>query len=91
VWGEDGRLAAALASLARRDDADAAPFEAWFRALADEHAAVWRERFDPVRYASVRAALNTLAELAADLEAEAHPGATQAIRSALRALRAATT
>jgi len=90
VWGEDGRLAAALASLARRDDADAAPFEAWFSALADEHAAVWRERFDPVRYASLRAALNTLAELAADLEAEAHPGATQIIRNALRALRAAT-
>jgi hypothetical protein len=90
VWGEDGRLAAALAALARRADADPAPFEAWFRRLAEAHAAVWHGDFDPAGYTSVRAPLNALAELAADLEPDTMPGGTQAIRAALRALRAAT-
>jgi Protein of unknown function (DUF2785) len=40
VWGEDARLAAALTSLARRTDADPAPFDGWFQRLREEHAAV---------------------------------------------------
>lgn len=90
VWGEDARLAAALAAIARRADADPGPFVAWARRLADEHAVVWREPFDPVRYGGLRAALNTLAELAAELDGDDAPGATRAIRTALRELRAAT-
>jgi Protein of unknown function (DUF2785) len=87
VWGEDARLAAALTSLARRPDADPAPFEAWFNRLHEEHEAVWAGSFDPVRYVPVRAQLNTLAALEADLEPDTGPAA--AIRGALRSLRAA--
>jgi len=87
VWGEDARLAAALTSVARRNDADPAPFQAWFTRLREEHAAVWSGSFEPARYVPVRAQLNTLSELAADLDADTGPGAS--IRTALRALRAA--
>jgi len=90
VWGEDARLAAALAAIARRADADPAPFESWARQLAAEHAAVWRGPFDATRYAAARAALNTLAELDAELDDGTAAAATDAVRAALRALRAAT-
>lgn len=86
VWGEDARLAAALAAVARRPDADPAPFTLWFQQLREEHAALWRGSFDPARYVPVRGQLNTLSALAADLDAENGPGAT--IRAALRSLRA---
>jgi hypothetical protein len=85
VWGEDARLAAALTSLARRADADPGPFEAWFARLREEHAAVWAGPFEPARYVPVRAQLNALNALAANLEADTGPGA--AIRTALRSLR----
>ena len=87
VWGEDARLAAALTSLALRSDADPAAFDAWFRRLREEHAAVWSGPFDPVRYVPVRAQLNTVSAFAANLQADAGPAAS--IRTALRSLRAA--
>ncbi|HEY6356511.1 MAG TPA: DUF2785 domain-containing protein, partial [Burkholderiaceae bacterium] len=87
VWGEDARLAAALTSLARRADADPAPFDGWFQRLRAEHAAVWSGAFDPARYVAVRAQLNALSVFAADLEPVTGAGAT--IRTALQALRAA--
>lgn len=90
VWGEDERLAAALASVARRPDADPAPFRRWCGRLAADNATLWTGAFDPARYVAVRAQLNALAALAADLESDATPGGTQAIRAALRELRAAT-
>ena len=86
VWGEDARLAAALTSLARRADANPAPFEAWFTRLREEHAAVWTGTFEPARYVPVRAQLNALSALAANLEVDTGPAAT--IRAALRSLRA---
>ena len=86
VWGEDARLAAALTSLARRRDADPAPFVAWFKRLGEEHEAVWSGPFDPSRYVAVRAQLNALSSLGADLTADA--SAEAAIRTALQALRA---
>ena len=87
VWGEDARLAAALTSLARRADADPAPFEGWFQRLREEHAAVWSGAFDPARYVPVRAQLNALSAFAADLEPVTGAGAS--IRTAVLALRAA--
>jgi Protein of unknown function (DUF2785) len=90
VWGEDARLAAALAALVRRADADPAPIETWARQLATEHATVWREPFDAARATSERAALNTLAELAANLDDDRTGGAALRVREALRAMRAAT-
>ena len=85
VWGEDARLAAALTAIAGRSDADPAPFLGWFKRLGAEHAALWSGPFEPVRYVSVRAQLNALAALAADLDATSGPEA--AIRAALRSLR----
>jgi len=90
VWGEDARLAAALASLARRSDADMKPFEQWFARLVDEHKAVWNGDFNAAAYVAVRAQLNALSQLAADLEADGTTGTIQEIRAALRKLRAQT-
>jgi hypothetical protein len=90
MWGEDARLAYALAALAHRADADPSPFNAWFSAVQQQHARVWSGKFDPSLYVSERAQLNTLSEMSADLEADTTGGGTQDIRTALRALRAAT-
>ncbi len=86
VWGEDARLAAALDVLARRTDADPAAFMAWFTRLKDEHAALWSGGFDATRYVAVRAQLNALNALAADLDLDDSGGG--AVRAALRSLRA---
>jgi Protein of unknown function (DUF2785) len=88
VWGEDERLAAALAALASRSDADPALFSVWFKQLSAEHTALWSGQFDPARYVPVRAQLNAVSALAADLDGAAGPGAT--ISKLVRALRAAT-
>jgi hypothetical protein len=86
VWGEDARLAAALTAIATRADADPAPFAAWCQRLTSEHAALWSGTFDPDRYVAVRAQLNSISALAANLEQDS-AGAT-AIRAALHSLRA---
>lgn len=88
VWGEDERLAAALTSIASRSDADPAPFSAWFKQLSAEHKALWSGQFDPVRYVPVRAQLNALSALAADLDGASGSGAT--VGKLVRALRAET-
>jgi hypothetical protein len=90
TWGEDARLAHTLAALAHRADADPIPFNAWFSGMQQQHARVWSGKFDPSLYVRERAQLNTLSELAADLESDTTGGGTQDIRAALRALRAAT-
>jgi hypothetical protein len=85
VWGEDARLAAALASLARRVDADPGPFNAWFKRLSEEQKTAWAEPFDPSRYVAVRAQLNALSALGADLTTDS--GAEAAVLTGLRTLR----
>jgi hypothetical protein len=89
VWGEDARLAAALASVARRQDLDLVPFSAWFDRVASEHEAIWSGPPQPARYVTERAQLNVLAHLAAALDADHTAGAPQ-ISAALRTLRDAT-
>jgi hypothetical protein len=79
-------IAYGATAVASRTDTDPAPFLAWFERLAAEHAAVWSGAFDPRRYVPVRAQLNTLAALAADLDATSGPA--ERIRAALRSLRA---
>ena len=86
VWGEDARLAAALTTIARRSDADPAPFLGWFKRLEGDHTALWSGPFDPVRYVPVRAQLNALNAFGADLDAASVP--ETGIRTALRSLRA---
>jgi hypothetical protein len=90
TWGEDARLAYALAAVAHRADADPSAFNAWFSGVQQQHARVWSGKFDPSLYVRERAQLNALSELAADLEEETTAGGTQDIRTALRALRATT-
>lgn len=86
VWGEDARLAATLASVARRPDADPAPFTAWFKRVGEEQEAVWSGAFEPARYVAVRTQLNALNALGADLSADT--GTAAAIETALRTMRA---
>ena len=86
VWGEDARLAAALTTIARRSDADPAPFLGWFKRLEGDHTALWSGPFDPVRYVPVRAQLNALNAFGADLDAASGP--ETGINTALRSLRA---
>lgn len=88
VWGEDARLAAALSSVAQRPDADPAPFLAWFQRLRAEHEALWSGPLEPARYLPVRAQLNALNALAADLDVESAPPPVGTIRAGLRSLRA---
>jgi Protein of unknown function (DUF2785) len=88
VWGEDARLAAALSAVAQRPDADPAPFLAWFQRLREEHEALWRGPLEPARYIAVRAQLNALTALAANLDMESPPPPAGTIRTGLRSLRA---
>ena len=90
TWGEDARLALALDALARRPDVDAHPFEAWFKAIQEEHAAVWSEPLSSQRVVSERTQLNALSELAADFDDDRVPAAAPEISRDLRELRAAT-
>ena len=89
-WGEDARLAYALAAIAQRPDADSSPFKAWFSAINQAHAGVWAGTLNPAAYVRERAQLNAISELAADLEADTTAGGTQDIRAAIRALRSQT-
>jgi Protein of unknown function (DUF2785) len=88
VWGEDARLAAALTSIARRSDANPGPFTVWFERLAKENQALWRGPLDTTRYVAVRAQLNALNALGADLMADTVAAA--GVRAALLTLRAHT-
>ena len=91
VFGEDARLAAALAAVARRPDADAGNFSRWFVALRAAHHTLWEGEFDLARYVAERAQLNALAQLSLNLDSDpAAPGSPairELIRSASRELR----
>jgi hypothetical protein len=89
VWGEDARLAAALASIARHQDLDIVPFSAWFDRVASEHEAIWSASPQPARYVTERAQLNLLAHLTAALDTD-HAGGAAQVSAALRTLRGAT-
>jgi Protein of unknown function (DUF2785) len=89
VWGEDARLAAALASVARRQDFDIAPFSTWFERVGREHEAIWSGPPQPAGYVTERAQLNVLAHLAAALDGD-HTGGAPQVSAALRTLRDAT-
>lgn len=90
VWGEQERLAAALHAAVRRADADAAMFEAWTERWVEAHKALWAggPNIDPVRFARVENAKQTLRALAALLAMETTPTPTgeSARRTALTAL-----
>jgi uncharacterized protein DUF2785 len=87
VWGEDARLATALSAIATRADADPAPFIEWCKRLEEEQAALWSGPFEPAHYVLVRAQLNALNALTADLDLS--PASAGPVRAALRSLHAA--
>ena len=64
AWSEDARLAAALASVAQRADADVASFDSWLVALRTEHRRLWDGAFDISAYMRLRAQVNALTHLA---------------------------
>ncbi len=90
VWGEDARLAAALAALVQRDDADIRPFEVWFQRLALEYQCLWQGAFDTRRFVTARTQLNALSELQSELDTEASSRKPMPVSIALRKLREAT-
>jgi hypothetical protein len=90
VFGEDQRLAAALASVMRRPDAAVQSLREWCESLAREHQAFWDGPFSVDSYVTLRTQLNALAELQAELEGEDQPAGVIAARDALRRLRRAT-
>jgi Protein of unknown function (DUF2785) len=78
VWGEDARLAATLAAVARRPDADAENFSRWFDELRAAHRRLWGGAFDPALYVAERAQLNALGQLSLNLDSDpAAPGSPQ--------------
>lgn len=86
TWGEDARMAAALLSLANRNDFDTGGFNEWFSALVAEHKALWQaEAIDPKAYASVRVQANVLAHFAAKIAAQKDGSAPSDFRTALNA------
>lgn len=90
VWGEPERLGAALHAAVRRPDADPAAFETWTMRWVEGHTALWAggPDIDPVRFARVENAKQTLRALVALLAMEASPTSTgeAARRAALTAL-----
>jgi len=86
VWGEDARLAATLASVARRADAEPGNFSRWFEELRAAHHRVWDGEFAPALYVAERAQLNALAQLSLNLDADAAAPGSPAIRELLRSV-----
>ena len=89
AWGEDARLAAALASVANRADANIMAFDIWFAALRGEHKQLWKGEFDTAAYVRVRTQVNTLSQLAALVARQNNPAFPVKLRDALHATLAA--
>ncbi|MEQ1517136.1 MAG: DUF2785 domain-containing protein [Usitatibacteraceae bacterium] len=85
IWGEDGRIAAALESLASRTDVDLTVFDSWFAALRAENQRLWREPFNGDAYVRVRTQVNTLAQFAALVARQNKPAFPAKLRDALHA------
>lgn len=75
AWGENGRLALALHSAARRPDADVAAVGRWIAQWPTDHAALWANGplVHPVRFARVENATQVLRSLYAALAMEQSP------------------
>ena len=75
TWGENGRMALALQSAARRPDADVAALERWMAQWQADHAALWANGplVGPVPFARVENAAQVLRSLHAALAMEQTP------------------
>jgi len=92
VWGDQHRMAAALASLVRRDDFDQEAFAAWLEPFVAQGKALWANGplVDPRRFARVENAKLVLRSLFVQLSADEAPGGgvVEARRRVLAALTA---
>jgi hypothetical protein len=90
AWGENDRMALALQSAVRREDATPAALEAWTAQWIDAHRALWSRgpQVDPRAFAQVENAKQVLRSLHAALAMEATPtpAGTSAARTVLAAL-----
>ena len=75
TWGENDRMALALQSAVRRDDADAAALEAWVTQWTNAHRAVWANgpQVNAVHFARVENAKQIMRSLYAALAMETSP------------------
>ena len=84
VWGEDGRMAAALLSIVDRKDFDQSSFDEWFKALITENKHLWKEpRIDIPEYVSVRTQSNVVVQLVAKIVAQKEDDAARRFRDVL--------
>lgn len=92
VWGEDERVAAVLASLARREDFDQAAFGAWLDAVVERGKALWANGplVDPGSFARVQNVKSMLRGLFVQLSADeaGGDGVVEVRRRVLAALTA---
>ena len=75
TWGENDRIALALHSAVRRNDADLAALEGWVAHWVEEHRAMWSKgpQVDPRRFAHVENAKQVMRSLHAALSMDASP------------------
>jgi Protein of unknown function (DUF2785) len=75
TWGENDRMALALQSAVRRDDADGAALEAWVTHWTNAHRALWANgpQVNAVQFARVENAKQVMRSLHAALSMEASP------------------
>lgn len=85
AWGEDARLAAALASVANRADADIMAFDTWFAALRAEQKRLWEGEFNTAAYVRVRAQVNVLAQFSSLVAQQSNPAFPLKLREGLHA------
>jgi hypothetical protein len=90
VWGENDRMALALQSMVRRQDANPAAFEAWTDAWVAEHKALWAggPQVDASRFVRLENAKQVLRSLhtALTMEAKPTPSGDKARQTVLAAL-----
>ena len=94
AWGENDRMALALQSAVRREDADGAALSAWAQAWVKDHQALWAKgpQVDPRRFAVVENAKQVMRSLQAALAMETAPtaagdAARQTVIAALAKMR----
>jgi hypothetical protein len=85
VWGEDARLALALATATCRTDVDTDAMSDWLDALRRQHRQLWSGPFEMSAYVSVRAQLNLLAQYAAILARQDKAACPESVRDAVNA------
>ena len=84
VWGEDGRIAAAVLSIVDGKDFDQSSFDEWFKALITENKHLWKEpRIDIPEYVSVRTQSNVVVQLVAKIVAQKEDDAARRFRDVL--------